>query len=106
MEELLPVLDNFELGLTAAEQHGHSTFVDGFRMILSSFRDILTSHGLGEINPLGEKFDLNFHECVRQVDGGDAQADTVVAVDRKGYMLQGKLLRPAIVAVAKHGEQS
>ncbi|MDR3144027.1 MAG: nucleotide exchange factor GrpE [Puniceicoccales bacterium] len=105
IEGLLPVLDNFEFGLSAAEQHGGGSIADGFRMIFANFKSFLSSHGVCEISPLHEKFDVNFHHCVRRVVDDSVDADIVVAVDRKGYTLNGKLLRPAAVAVSQRSEQ-
>jgi molecular chaperone GrpE len=105
METLLPVLDNFEFGLAAAEQHGESKILDGFKMIFTNFKNLLSNYGLCEIYPLNEQFDVNFHECVRRVSGDETENDRVVAVDRKGYVLNGRLLRPAFVAVSKCDER-
>jgi molecular chaperone GrpE len=104
LESLLPILDNFELGLAAADQHGNDKIVDGFKMILTSFKSLLAVYGVQEIFPLNEKFDMRFHECVRRVADNTKENDTVVSVDRKGYKLNDKLLRPAIVTVSYHEE--
>ena len=97
---LLPVLDNFELGIAAAEMHNSGSVVDGFKMIFINFKNLLTTYGLQEINPLGQEFDVKFHDCVRKIEDSDQKPGTIVAVDRKGYLINGKLLRPAMVAVA------
>ncbi|MDR0693200.1 MAG: nucleotide exchange factor GrpE [Puniceicoccales bacterium] len=106
LESLLPILDNFELGLAAAGQHGSDKIVDGFRMIFANFKSLLASHGVQEIFPLNEKFDMHFHECVRRVMDDGKENDTVISVDRKGYKLNDKLLRPAVVTVSYHEEQN
>ncbi|MDR2778670.1 MAG: nucleotide exchange factor GrpE [Puniceicoccales bacterium] len=100
LESLLSILDNFELGLAAADQHGNDKIVDGFKMIFASFKSLLVSHGVQEIFPLNKKFDMHFHECVRRVIDNTKENDTVISVDRKGYTLNDKLLRPAIVSVS------
>lgn len=104
MESLLPVLDNFEFGLAACEQHGDGKVGDGFRMIFSNFKSLLASYGLGEIYPLNEKFDVHAHDCVRHVIDNGKENDLVIAVDRKGYKLNDRLLRPATVVVSCHGD--
>ncbi|MDR1457290.1 MAG: nucleotide exchange factor GrpE [Puniceicoccales bacterium] len=106
LEGLLPILDNFELGLVSADQHGSDKIVDGFKMIFTSFKSLLAAHGVQEIFPLNEKFDMHFHECVRRVMDDRKENDTVISVDRKGYKLNDKLLRPAVVTVSYHEEQS
>ncbi|MDR1891321.1 MAG: nucleotide exchange factor GrpE [Puniceicoccales bacterium] len=105
LESLLPILDNFELGLAAADPHGNDKIVDGFKMIFASFKSLLASHGVQEIYPLNEKFDMNFHECVRRVVDNTKENDIIISVDRKGYKLNDKLLRPAVVTVSYHEEQ-
>jgi molecular chaperone GrpE len=104
MENLFPILDNLELGVAAAEQHGSNQIVDGFKMILTGFKGLLSTYGVVEIFPLGEKFDARFHDCIRRAIDNKKENDTIVAVDRKGYKLNDKLLRPAIVAVSQHDE--
>ncbi|MDR2776808.1 MAG: nucleotide exchange factor GrpE [Puniceicoccales bacterium] len=106
LESLLPILDNFELGLAAADQHGSDKIVDGFKMIFASFKNLLAANGVQEIFPLNEKFDMHFHECVRRVVDNTKENDTVISVDRKGYKLNDKLLRPAMVTISYHEEQN
>lgn len=105
IEGLLPAVDNFELGLSAAEQHGGGSIVDGFAMILANLKSFLSSYGVREISPLHEKFDPNFHDCVRRVAVDGGEGEVIVAVDRKGYALNGRLLRPAMVAVSQVDER-
>lgn len=104
IETLLPVLDNFEFGLAAAEQHGSNDVVDGFKMIFANFKNLLATYGLQEIFPLNEKFDVHFHECVRHTLDNQLENDTVSSVERKGYKLNDRLLRPAAVAVSYREE--
>ncbi|MDR2738089.1 MAG: nucleotide exchange factor GrpE [Puniceicoccales bacterium] len=106
IEVLLPVLDSFEFGLAAAEQHGNRDIVDGFTMILTNFKSSLAPYGLREVFPLHEKFDVNFHECVHRVIDNEAEPDTISSVHRKGYKLNDRLLRPAAVAVSYREEQA
>lgn len=100
IEVLLPVIDNFEFGLLSAEKHNDNSIATGFKMILVQLKNILTSYNVEEINPLHQAFDMRYHDCVRQVNDDENDDGVVVAVDRKGYKINDKLLRPAIVAVA------
>ncbi len=100
IEVLLPVIDNFEFGLSSAEKHNDSSIATGFKMIFSQLKNILASYNVEEINPLHQMFDMRYHDCVRQVEDDSNAEGVVVAVDRKGYKINDKLLRPAIVAVA------
>lgn len=101
LEDLLPVLDNFRLGLKSAEQHeGGAVFAEGFRMILTQMESALRSNGLEEIRPEGAAFDPNFHECVAHLPNGSVPEGHVIEVQRVGYRIQERLLRPAIVIVS------
>lgn len=101
MEDLLPVLDNFQLGLKSAEQHeGGAVFAEGFRMILSQLESALKQNGLEEINPGQELFDPNFHEAVAHIPHESVADGYIVEVHRVGYGLRGRLLRPAVVVIS------
>jgi molecular chaperone GrpE len=101
VEDLLPVLDNFKLGLKSAETHeGGVAFAEGFRMILTQMEGALKQNGLEEINPDQELFDPNFHEAVGHMPSGTVQDGHVVEVQRIGYKLHERLLRPAAVVIS------
>lgn len=101
VEELLPVLDNMKLGLQSAQQHPEAKVVaDGFEMVNAQLRSTLEGHGLKELNPKGEAFDPNFHDCMSEQTSEDVGADHVLEVIRAGYMLGERLLRPASVIVS------
>lgn len=110
VEDLLPVLDTFQLGLKSAEQHeGGAVFAEGFRMILSQMEAALRQNGLEEIHPETEPFDPNFHESVSHQPHESIPDGQVIEVQRTGYKLHERLLRPAAVVVssgppAKSGE--
>ena len=106
VEKLLPVVDSFDAAeiVTASVSQEAKHVADGFLMIQKQLADILTREGLSEIPALGEAFDPNVHEAVMMVSPEDGQADNqVVMVMRKGYMFKDKVLRPAMVQVAKDG---
>jgi len=101
LEDLLPVIDNFRLGLKSAEQHeGGTVFADGFRMILSQMEAALKQNGLEEINPGNELFDPNYHESVAHIPHESVEADHIIEVHRIGYRIHERLLRPAAVVVS------
>lgn len=101
MEELLPVLDNFALALAAARQQGEAKAIgDGVALVLEQLKGALTRQGLKEVNPLGQKFDPNFHECIAHQPDDKTAEEHVMQVVRIGYTLHGRLLRPASVIVS------
>jgi molecular chaperone GrpE len=102
IEELLPVLDNLALGLTAAKapKADLSTLVGGIEMVATQLKSALGNHGLKEINPVGQAFDPNQHEAISQQPSADVPEGRVVQVVRAGYSLNGRLLRPASVVVS------
>ncbi len=101
LEDLLPVLDNFKLGLKAAEQHeGGAAFIEGFRIILAQMEAVLRRNGLEEFHPLGDVFDPNFHESIAHLPHPDIPEGHIVEVHRTGYKHQERLLRPAAVVVS------
>lgn len=101
VEDLLPVLDNFKLGLKSAEQHdGGAAFAEGFRMILTQMEAALKQNGLEEINPENAVFDPNFHEAVAHIPHDEIEDGHIVEVQRIGYKLHERLLRPAAVIIS------
>lgn len=106
LEDLLPVLDNFQLGLKSAEMHdGGSAFAEGFRMVLKQMQTALTDNGLVPLNPDGETFDPNYHECVAHLPHGTVEEGRIIEVQRVGYRYQERLLRPAVVVVSSGPER-
>ncbi|NDV62192.1 nucleotide exchange factor GrpE [Puniceicoccales bacterium CK1056] len=101
MEDLLPILDNFRLGLKSAESHeGGAVFAEGFRMILGQMESTLRQNGLEEINPEKGPFDPNFHEAVAHVPHDEVADGEIIEVHRIGYKLHERLLRPASVLIS------
>lgn len=104
LQKLIPILDTFDMALTAAANAKEGTaqsLQTGVSMILSQFRNTLTDAGLEEVDAAGKPFDPNFHEAVSQQETSDAPEGHVVQQLRKGYKLKERLLRPATVIVAK-----
>jgi len=99
---LLPVLDNFELAVSHAEQsRDFDRMLKGVEMVFGELREMLSSEGLVSIEAEGKPFDPERHEAVVAVEQDGAEPGTVVDVIRKGYELNGRVLRPAMVKVAR-----
>ncbi|MCG8400610.1 MAG: nucleotide exchange factor GrpE [Firmicutes bacterium] len=99
-ESLLPVLDNFQLALVAKEQDP-AKVVEGVEMIYRQLLEVLHKEGLTPVEAEGEQFDPTKHEAAMQEITGDHPDNTVLSELRRGYYLKDKLLRPAMVKVAK-----
>ncbi|MCC5788622.1 MAG: nucleotide exchange factor GrpE [Opitutales bacterium] len=101
VEDLLPALDNLELGLLSAEgNEGGKSVAQGFVMVVQQIKSILQQHGLEEVNPVGEQFDPHQHEATAHEPSEEFSEGRILRVNRKGYKLQGRLLRPAMVVVS------
>jgi molecular chaperone GrpE len=99
---LLPVLDNFELAVSAAEQsRDFDRMLKGVEMVFGELREVLQGEGLVKIEAEGKPFDPERHEAVVAVEQEDAEPGMVIDIVRAGYELRGKVLRPAMVRVAK-----
>jgi len=98
---LLPVLDSLELGLASAEKADAATLLEGQRATLRLLLKALEAAGITEIDPAGLPFDPERHEAMAMQPSAEHAPDTVVAVVQKGYLLNGRLLRPARVLVAR-----
>ncbi|MGQ9697107.1 MAG: nucleotide exchange factor GrpE [Armatimonadota bacterium] len=103
---LLPILDNFERALAAAEEaHSFESLKEGVSLILRQMQDFLAKNGVSPVEAVGRPFDPSVHEAVLQAPASEQHpAGTVVQEIRRGYTLKGRLLRAALVAVAKEQE--
>lgn len=102
IRELLPVIDSMELGISASDNSGDITGLrEGMDLTLKKFLDVLNKSGVEVIDPQGEKFNPELHEAVSVQAADSGQAGTVIAVMQKGYSLNGRLVRPAMVVVAQ-----
>lgn len=102
LEDLLPVLDNFELGLDAARSApGADAILQGLGMVQRQFTDFLSSAGVEEIKTDGEEFDPNVMEAVGHEPDANTPEGRVLRRTRRGYKLRDRLLRPASVVVSK-----
>jgi molecular chaperone GrpE len=98
---LLPVVDSLELGLKAADRADPATLIEGQQATLRLLLKALEAAGISELDPAGQSFDPNLHEAMVAQPSADQPADTVLSVVQKGYLLNGRLLRPARVIVAR-----
>jgi molecular chaperone GrpE len=102
LERLIPILDNFELGLQAAKAGGSQSAVqDGLMMVFKQLQDFLTSCGVETIDATGQHFDPNVHEAIAQEQNAEIAEGFVIRQLRKGYKLKDRLIRPANVVVSK-----
>lgn len=100
--EMLMVKDSLEAGL-AVETATVESFKNGMELTLKQLAAVFAKFNIAEINPLGEKFDAHWHQAISMVDS-EQEANTVVSVMQKGYQLHDRVLRPALVMVAKAKE--
>ena len=105
IEELLPVFDNFSMGLQMAEQEQDSMIYKGMEMVKGQLDDFLAAQGLVEV-PAEGVFDPNLHEAVAEEEKDGAEPGEILFVKRKGYRIHDRLLRAAVVVVAKASETS
>ena len=98
--ELLAVKDSLEMGLEVAESADAASIAEGSKATLKLLTTALERFGITEIDPIGEPFDPEQHEALNMQSSADAEPGSVLAVIQKGYSLNGRLLRPAMVVVA------
>jgi molecular chaperone GrpE len=106
LEDLLPVIDNFEMGMLAAAQDKSSMIYIGMDMVRRQLNDFLSAQGVTEIPAEGRMFDPNVHEAISQEDSSPADDGKVLRVNRRGFMLRDRLLRPATVVVARSAPET
>ncbi|MDG2273941.1 MAG: nucleotide exchange factor GrpE [Halioglobus sp.] len=101
--ELLPVVDNLERALEAAAGDNDivKPIAEGVELTLKSLQEVLKKFHIETLDPQGEPFDPQLHQAMSMVENGDVEPNTVIAVMQKGYTLNGRLVRPAMVMVSK-----
>jgi len=100
VSELLPVLDSMALGL-AAEDASAESLREGMELTMNMLDKMMEKLGIEEIDPLNEKFDAEKHQAMTMQPNADVEPNTVIAVMQKGYSLNERLIRPAMVMVSK-----
>src|SRR5438552_13800476 len=101
LERLVAIVDNFELGLSAARAEGEdSPIYSGMRLVLKQLNDFLAENGLEPIDAVSQKFDPNLHEAIAHEPSEEFPEGTVIRQTRRGYKFKDRLLRPSSVVVS------
>jgi len=103
IQDILPVWDSLAMGMNAAQDDNVdlATILEGMELTLKMMSDTMKKFNLEELNPEGEMFDPEMHQAMSMLETADAAPNTVINVFQKGYRLNGRLIRPAMVVVAK-----
>jgi molecular chaperone GrpE len=101
--ELLPICDGIEMGHAAAQADGVTleTMKEGMDMTLKMLRSSIGKFGLEQVDPTGEAFNPEWHEAISMLPADDVESNQVLNVVQKGYLINGRLLRPAMVVVSQ-----
>ncbi|HOF58275.1 MAG TPA: nucleotide exchange factor GrpE [Syntrophorhabdaceae bacterium] len=106
IKDLLPVVDNLERALEhASKTNDFKSIHDGVKIVLNEFLKVLEKAGVQPVEALGQKFDPNFHEAFFQEERKDVEPEIIVSEHLKGYVLNGRLIRPSLVSISKHPEK-
>jgi len=106
MRDLLPVLDNFERAMKVTPGDGVDEFVKGIDLIYKQFQDVLIRYGLKAIDEASVPFDPSIHEAVTREENTELPSHYVMDILQKGYFLNDRLIRPAMVRVAVGGPEA
>lgn len=101
VSELLPVIDSLERSITAHPEDA-SGMLEGVNLTLKMFYSALEKFGIQQVNPISEPFNPEWHQAVSTQESPDTQPGTVLHVLQKGYLLNNRLIRPALVIVVKN----
>ena len=102
LRELLPIIDNLERAVAASKNATEVAAVaDGVAMVLKQFDDVSGRVGIERVKAIGERFDPQVHDAVQQMESSEHDAGTIVAEVAPGYAIDGRLVRPAMVVVAR-----
>jgi len=104
VNQLLPVVDGMELGL-AVEGASAESLREGMELTMKMLQKMMENLGIEEINPINEKFNPEKHQAMSLQPSADVEPNTVIAVMQKGYLLNDRLIRPAMVMVSKAVEK-
>jgi molecular chaperone GrpE len=100
--KILPILDNFEKAeKEIPDDKKNDKLLEGFLQIKTQFQDFLRKQGVEEMKTIGQKFDPNFQEVVGETEAKDKKPGTIIEETQKGYLLNGKVIRPARVKISK-----
>ena len=107
VKALIPVVDSLDMALEAGKskaENAEDAMVQGVEATLRLFLKELSSFGVERINPVGEPFDPNVHQAISMVPSKDVKPNCIVSVMQKGFILNGRVVRPAMVMVARAAE--
>ena len=101
--ELLPVIDSLERALELADRDNETLkpMMEGVELTLRAMLTTVGKFGVEQVNPMGDAFDPNRHQAISMVENGNVAQNSVMAVMQKGYELNGRVIRPAMVMVAR-----
>ncbi len=102
-QELLSVKDSLEASLSS-DNVDNKTLIDGVELTLKQLNAVFEKFNIIEVNPIGEKFDPNEHQAMSMVESKEQKPNTVLNVLQKGYKLNDRVIRPAMVSVAKSND--
>ncbi len=108
LQDLLPIQDSLEMGVEAAKQESADVnkLIEGSELILKMLADLMDKNGIESIHPLGEPFDPEHHQAMSLLESHEHEPNTVMTVMQKGYKLNDRLVRPAMVTVSKEPANS
>ena len=107
IKSILPSLDNLEKALDHADnENAIHALREGIELTLKGLKDVLSKSGLVEVRARGEPFDPCYHEAVSQIQDDQAKPGTIVEELQRGYLLNDRLIRPAVVVVSRSGSSS
>jgi len=107
IKAVIPTIDNLERAIAHSENNAEAgALLEGIKMVYKQLTDTLAKFGVEQIESLGKPFDPNFHQALMQVKTNESPPNTVVTEVTKGYLLNGRLIRPSMVGVAvREGNQ-
>jgi len=112
VKDLVSSVDNLQRALEAVPEDKSSlpepikNLIIGLEIVEKEITSTLEKHNVKQIDPLGEKFDYNFHQAMFEVPTNDDEPGTVVQVSQKGYILHDRLVRPAMVGISKKNDEN
>lgn len=99
--DLLPVLDNFERALQVETNESNQGIIEGIQMVYNQLTEALASHGIQQIETIGQPFDPNLHHAIMQVEDEEKESNEILEELQKGYLIHDRVIRPAMVKVNK-----
>jgi molecular chaperone GrpE len=106
IKDILPFLDSMDRALEHADTSDARAFIDGIRLMQDQLLCCLQKHGVERIESMGEDFDPNLHEALMMLDSADHRDNQIVSEMEKGYLLNGRLIRPSRVCVCKRDDNN